>query len=90
MRKPKIYLDTSVISHLDADDVPEKMKETHILWEFLKTGKYHIIISSVTLTEISKCDEPKQTKLLEKINELDYELIEENEETLALADNYLK
>ena len=90
MRKPKVYLDTSVISHLDADDTPEKMNDTLLFWEELKTNKYHIIVSSVTLTEIAKCDEPKQTKLLEKLNEIDYELIEENEETLALADKYLK
>jgi len=28
MKKQKIYLDTSIISHLDAPDVPEKMDET--------------------------------------------------------------
>ena len=28
MRKIKIYLDTSVISHLLQEDVPEKMNET--------------------------------------------------------------
>jgi hypothetical protein len=28
MKKLKIYLDTSVISHLQADDVPEKMAKT--------------------------------------------------------------
>jgi len=89
MRKPKVYLDTSVISHLDAADTPEKMNDTLLFWEELKTGRYRIIISSVTLTEIAKCGEPKQTKLLEKLSEIDYELIEENEETLALAENYL-
>jgi hypothetical protein len=29
MKKTKIYLDTSVISHLDAPDTPEKMGDTH-------------------------------------------------------------
>lgn len=28
MRKSKVYLDTSVISHLLQEDVPEKMKDT--------------------------------------------------------------
>jgi len=32
MKKLKIYLDTSVISHLLADDVPEKMDITKKLW----------------------------------------------------------
>jgi hypothetical protein len=34
MKKLKIYLDTSVISHLQADDVPEKMAITHKFWGF--------------------------------------------------------
>ncbi|GBR76284.1 hypothetical protein NO2_0856 [Candidatus Termititenax persephonae] len=31
----KIYLDTSVISHLDANDVPEKMSDTRKFWDLL-------------------------------------------------------
>lgn len=38
MKKLKIYLDTSVISHLQADDVPEKMTITNDLW----TQKYKL------------------------------------------------
>lgn len=30
----KIYLDTSIISHLDHDDAPEKMTETKALWNY--------------------------------------------------------
>lgn len=33
MRKLKVYLDTSVISHLLQEDVPEKMSDTRQLWE---------------------------------------------------------
>jgi predicted nucleic acid-binding protein len=55
VRKPKLYLDTSVISHLDADDTPEKMEDTLRFWEMLKTNKFHVIISNVTLTELNKC-----------------------------------
>ena len=32
MRKLKIYLDTSIISHLFADDTPEKMEDTNRFW----------------------------------------------------------
>jgi len=35
----KIYLDTSVISHLQADDVPEKMAITHKFWNDVKAGE---------------------------------------------------
>lgn len=33
MRKLKVYLDTSVISHLLQEDVPEKMADTRQLWK---------------------------------------------------------
>ena len=36
MRKLKVYLDTSVISHLLQEDVPEKMADTRQLWEIFK------------------------------------------------------
>lgn len=47
----KIYLDTSFISHLDA---PDKMRDTLILWDYFNAGKYEIIISKITLDEISQ------------------------------------
>ena len=40
MKKLKIYLDTSVISHLDAPDAPEKMADTLMLWEDIKTSGF--------------------------------------------------
>ncbi len=40
MGKLRVYLDTSVISHLLQEDVPEKMAETRQLWEMFRTGKY--------------------------------------------------
>ena len=33
MEKLKVYLDTSVISHLMQEDVPEKMADTLKLWK---------------------------------------------------------
>jgi len=90
MRKAKVYLDTSVISHLDATDTPEKMNVTHLLWDELKSGKYHVVISNVTLTELAGCAEPKLTKLLEKLAEIQYDLLSETDESLTLAENYLQ
>ena len=58
MRKLKVYLDTSVISHLMQEDVPDKMEDTRELWEMFKAGKYDVYLSTVTLEEISGCPEP--------------------------------
>ena len=54
MRKLKVYLDTSVISHLLQEDVPEKMADTRQLWEMFKNGKYNVCLSAVTLREASE------------------------------------
>ena len=59
MRKLKIYLDTSVISHLDAPDVPEKQDDTRKLWDDIKIGKYDVVISDITIDEMEGCPEPK-------------------------------
>jgi len=53
MEKLKVYLDTSVISHLLQEDVPEKMADTRKLWEKFKAGQYDVYLSTVTLEEIS-------------------------------------
>jgi hypothetical protein len=39
-KKFQIYLETSVVSHLDQQDAPALMMETHKLWDLLKAGKY--------------------------------------------------
>ena len=44
MRKLRIYLDTSVISHLEQEDVPEKMEQTRKLWEILQSNRYKVIV----------------------------------------------
>ena len=49
----KIYLDTSVISFLYADDAPEKQEITIDFFDnFIKTGIYQAIISEFVLQEI--------------------------------------
>ena len=84
-RKLRIYLDTSAISYLDQQDAPERMKETQEAWEILKTGKYEIIISSLALSEVSECNEEKQERLMDYIEEINYIEYEIDEETRELA-----
>jgi predicted nucleic acid-binding protein len=50
MRKPKTYLDTSVISFYFADDSPEKKEITRrFIDQELKSGKYEIYISNLNI-----------------------------------------
>lgn len=85
MKKLKIYLDTSVISHLNQEDVPEKMEQTRKLWKMLQTGKYEVVISDLVLAEINECKEPKRTLLKEWLSQIDYERVEIIEETEEIA-----
>ena len=89
MRKLKLYLDTSVISHLDAPDTPEKMAETLAFWEILKLGKYDVVISDVVYGEIERCEDPKRTFMKTKMAEIDLHIVEKNQETENLADEYV-
>lgn len=89
-RKIRVYLDTSVISYLDQQDTPEKMKDTLKVWEILKSDGYEVIISNLVLFEISECKENKREKLKNYINELDFEEYKLNLETEELAELIIK
>jgi predicted nucleic acid-binding protein len=90
MKKIKIYLDTSVISHLAAEDTPEKMHDTLDFWQELKRDSYKVTISDLTIAELTKCPEPKRTLLFEHLSIINYDEAQETQETIALADDYLK
>ena len=90
MRKPKIYLDTSVISHLFAEDTPEKMKDTLRLWNECIDGNYEIFISIIVTNEINQCAEPKRSEMLEKLRLIDFQVLPETDEVKTLADEYVK
>ena len=66
------------------------MTDTLVFWEILKNGQYSVVISDVTVQELEKCPEPKQTRLFEYLSELNYQKAVETEETLKLAESYIK
>jgi predicted nucleic acid-binding protein len=90
MRKLKIYIDTSVISHLQHEDAPERMRETLLFWEELKTGKYEVFISDVVLQEIENCYEPKQTDMFNYLEDINYEVLADSDEVWSLAKAYIE
>ena len=89
MRKLKVYLDTSVISHLMQEDVPEKMADTRQLWEMFKAGKYDVYLSTVTLREIQKCSEPKKTQLIDRLNEIQFTTLDITDDIVAMAEKII-
>ena len=68
MKKLRIYLDTSVINFLFADDAPEKRDITVEFFEH-RLADYQVAISDVVMFEIGKTsDDEKRRKLLEAVN----------------------
>ena len=90
MKKIKLYLDTSVISHLFAEDTPDKMADTLKLWEEIKTGLYDVSISDVVFEEIMRCPEPKQSRLFEHLAEIEYHRNEVTNEINTIASQIIK
>ena len=89
MRKQKIYLDTSVISHLDAPDTPEKMEDTLRLWNQIKEGEYLAVISEVVLDELADCLEPKRSYLGAFLSQIQYEQVRANNDMVVLASKFI-
>ncbi len=93
MKKLRIYLDTSVINFLFADDAPEKRDATiEFFARFVMTGRYDVAVSSVVLAEISRTkDEAKRKRLFDKLAEyaLKEITLEPRDEVAALADAYI-
>lgn len=85
MKKQKIYLDTSVISHLDQHDAPDKMEDTLILWDEIKRGTYDVHLSQITMAEVLSNKQPKLGLLLEHLEEIEYTLIEVERDAEAYA-----
>lgn len=90
MNQQKIYLDTSVISHLQHEDVPEKMQDTLVFWQMLEAGSYEVVISDITLMELKQCVEPKRSELLGYLGTINYALLPQTDEVDALAEAYVE
>lgn len=89
MRKLKVYLDTSVISYLQQEDTPERMKDTLLLWEQFESDMYDIYLSQVTLDEVGECREPKRTVLYEYLSRINYTKLEITAEVLQVANQII-
>ena len=90
MKRLRIYLDTSVISHLDAPDALEKQEDTRKLWKDIQAGKYDVVISDVSIDELEGCPEPKLTCLRSMLSGITYADISRTAEASRLCDLYFE
>ena len=89
MRKLKLYLDTSTLSHLFADDTPDKMADTKKLWNDFIGSKYELFISPVVTDELERCAEPKRSQLYQALGQIPFKILERTDEVTKLADEYV-
>jgi len=90
MKKLRIYLDTSVIGHLDAHDKPDKQADTLALWDDIISGVYDVVLSAVDFAELARCPGDKRVVLEEYLAQIEYDRIDLNEDILDIAGEFIK
>ena len=90
MRKLKLYLDTSFISHLYQVDAPDKMEDTKSLWKDIRGGMYEAVISEVTARELLNAPEPKRAVMADYLLDADFEILPVTSEVDELAQEIVR
>jgi len=91
MRIPKIYLETSVLNFVFADDSPDKKTDTIKLFEEIREGKYIPFTSDYVKNEIDDTpDLDKRDELNKLITENNVKILPIAEEIERLADEYVQ
>ena len=88
---PKIYLETSVLNFVFADDSPDKRADTIKLFKEIGEGRYVPYTSEYVKKEINNTsDLHKKQKMNELIEEYNIEVLPSANKIDRLADEYVK
>jgi predicted nucleic acid-binding protein len=92
MKKPRIYLDTSIINFYFAEDAPEKMAVTRKFFdEELASGNYETYISLLVLDELEETkDQALRDKLVALANQYITEVFPLTDEVNAIAAKFVE
>ncbi|MGL6227075.1 MAG: hypothetical protein ACRC10_10690 [Thermoguttaceae bacterium] len=90
MRRIKLYLDTSVISHIEAPHKPVEEKMTRQFFQTVaeKSDEFEILLSPVVITELEDSPPDFRMKFSDFLESLEYYLIPYNMEAVDLATSY--
>ena len=90
MRKPKIYLDTSAISHLEQPEKPSEQAYSIEMFERIKAGDFMVCLSNVVFDEINDCSPERRSALLQHISRITFEDIPIIDTIKALAERIIE
>ena len=90
MDRLKIYLDTSIISHLEQSEKPAEQSDCVGLFDKIKSGEYEAYTSFVTTIEIDDCEETLRLKLHSHLDGIPLTIISETDEINAFAEHIVK
>src|ERR1035438_3134650 len=92
MKRTKVYLDTSIINFIYADDTPDLKQATIEFFEkTVKPMVFDIYISEVVIDEINNTqNDKKRSQLLGSVAEYKLEVLSINDEAERLASIYIK
>jgi len=90
MRKPKLYLETSAISHLEQPEKPSEHAYSIAMFERIKAGDFAVYLSKIVVDEINACNPEKRSALFQHVSEITYEDIPVDDTVEALADRIIE
>ncbi len=90
MKKLRLYIDTSVLGGLFDTEDPKRVNTAERLIRLIKNEFYEGFISLLTIEEVLKAPEHIHESLKGKISEALLVILEETEESIELANAYLK
>src|SRR4030066_1318127 len=89
MKKLRLYVDTSVLGGIFDSEEPKRVNTAERLLRLIGDGTYEGYISRLTIEEILAAPGKIQKKLQTKITNSGFSVLEENAESVNLADAYV-
>src|SRR3990172_4293577 len=89
MKKLRLYVDTSVLDGIFDSEEPKRVDTAKRLLRLIGDGAYEGYISRLTIEEILAAPEKMHEKLQANISRAGFAILEENAESISLADAYV-
>lgn len=90
MKRPRVYLDTSVLNFFIAKQRSEKKSATQELFKLIRKEEFDPIISTTVLAEIARAPRGTRNSLEKLVQEFELTVVEDNIEVIELANKYIK